>query len=78
MAENAAEGLAQLREFRPDVVILDYQLPGRNGLDLLAQFPRDDPGLTVEAPNEKSAPKGAFFLNPGGEGGICTTLRQTT
>ena len=46
-AENAEEGLALLREFRPDVVILDYQLPGRNGLDLLAQFQRDEPSLPV-------------------------------
>lgn len=33
-AGSAEEGIAQLNEFRPDVVILDYQLPGRNGLDM--------------------------------------------
>ena len=46
-AGSAEEGIAQLTEFRPDVVILDYQLPGRNGLELLSELHRDDPHLPV-------------------------------
>ena len=45
--ETAEDGLLQIREFRPDVVILDFQLPGRNGLDLLADLHRIDPGIPV-------------------------------
>lgn len=46
-AESAEEGLQLIREFRPDVVVLDFQLPGRNGLDLLAELHRTDPGVHV-------------------------------
>jgi len=46
-AESAEDGLQQIEEFRPDVVLLDYQLPGRNGLDFLAQLHRQDPGIPV-------------------------------
>ena len=37
-AESAEDGWQQIGEFRPDIVLLDYQLPGRNGLDLLADL----------------------------------------
>jgi DNA-binding NtrC family response regulator len=46
-AESAEDGLQQIREFHPDIVVLDYQLPGRNGLDLLAELHRSDPGIPV-------------------------------
>lgn len=45
--ESAEEGLRLIREFRPDVLILDFQLPGRNGLDLLGELHRNDPGIPV-------------------------------
>lgn len=45
--ESAEEGLQFIREFRPDVLILDFQLPGRNGLDLLAELRRTDPGIPI-------------------------------
>jgi DNA-binding NtrC family response regulator len=46
-AASAEDGMQQIREFRPDIIVLDYQLPGRNGLDLLAELSRDDPGIPV-------------------------------
>ena len=46
-AESAEGGMQQVREFRPDIVLLDYQLPGRNGLDLLVEMQRHDAGIPV-------------------------------
>jgi two-component system, NtrC family, response regulator AtoC len=34
-ADDAEQGLARLDAFRPDVVVLDYNLPGMNGIDAL-------------------------------------------
>jgi len=46
-AESAEGGMQAVREFRPDVILLDYQLPGRNGLDLLTELQRDASGIPV-------------------------------
>jgi DNA-binding NtrC family response regulator len=46
-AESAEDGLRQLEDFRPDVVVLDYRLPGRNGLEFLADLNRNGPGIPV-------------------------------
>jgi len=37
-APHAAAALPQLAEHEPDVVILDYEMPGTNGLELLRQL----------------------------------------
>ena len=36
-AENGSDGLLQIHSERPDLVITDYQMPGMNGLDVLAE-----------------------------------------
>ena len=41
-AATGEEGLAQLRSFRPDVVVLDLMLPGIGGLDVCRRIRRDD------------------------------------
>lgn len=46
-AENAADAIALLRSQRWDVLILDINLPGRNGFEVLAAVQRDYPTLPV-------------------------------
>src|SRR5882762_2299625 len=44
---DCAEGEKLLRNFRPDVAILDYSLPDGNALDLMSRLKSIDPGLPV-------------------------------
>ena len=47
---EAAEGeaaLARLRDGHFDIIFLDYNMPGLNGLDMLAEIKRDHPRLEV-------------------------------
>lgn len=47
VAGSAEDGLAQYSEFRPDVVLLDHNLPGRSGLEALGQLRSIDPQARV-------------------------------
>ncbi|MCB1997461.1 MAG: PAS-domain containing protein, partial [Rhodoferax sp.] len=44
LADSAAAGLAQARSARPDLILMDIQLPGASGFDALADL-RADPEL---------------------------------
>ena len=46
-ARTAGEGLAQLRENRPDVIVLDLQLPDRSGLEVFEEIRVADPKRPV-------------------------------
>jgi CheY-like chemotaxis protein len=46
-AANADEGLAALEEQKPDLVVLDFNMPGRDGLDVAAQLRRMRPAMPV-------------------------------
>jgi two-component system nitrogen regulation response regulator GlnG len=46
-APTAAEGLELIRDRRPDVVVLDLQLPDRSGLDLFPEIQALDPKRPV-------------------------------
>jgi two-component system, NarL family, invasion response regulator UvrY len=46
-ASNASEALKIIRTQKFDVVLLDINLPGRTGLDLLEDFRRMDPTLKI-------------------------------
>jgi CheY-like chemotaxis protein len=40
-ATDGDDGLEQARRHRPDVIVLDVQMPGRTGLDVLTELRRD-------------------------------------
>jgi signal transduction histidine kinase len=46
-AETGDQGLALNGRKRPDCILLDYSLPGRDGLDVLADILKDDPRANV-------------------------------
>ena len=46
-AANGRDALAMFRSERPDVVLLDINLPGIGGLELLRRFVADDRGARV-------------------------------
>jgi YesN/AraC family two-component response regulator len=41
-AENVAEAISGIRILQPDVVILDIQMPGGNGIDVLQTIKQDE------------------------------------
>jgi two-component system, NtrC family, response regulator AtoC len=47
VAGSGEEGLQQFAEFRPDVVLLDHNLPGMSGLDVLERLRQGDAQVPV-------------------------------
>jgi CheY-like chemotaxis protein len=46
-ARSGAQALQLVPEFKPDAVLLDLQMPGLSGLQVLDRLRLDDPGLPV-------------------------------
>lgn len=46
-AESAMEALQLFRELKPDVVTMDYQMPGENGLKCTERILAEDPEAKV-------------------------------
>ena len=46
-AQDAPEALALVRALRPEMVILDIQMPGGGGIDVLREVKRDYPKTVV-------------------------------
>lgn len=71
-AQSGLEGLSSMERRRPDVVLLDINMPGMNGLEVLKDIKRLDgriPVIMVTANNEISAAEealkgGAFAYLP--------------
>lgn len=71
-AQSGLEGLSSVERRRPDVVLLDINMPGKNGLEVLKDIKRLDgriPVIMVTANNEISAAEealkgGAFAYLP--------------
>jgi DNA-binding NarL/FixJ family response regulator len=46
-AANADEALVQVRDANPDIAVFDFNMPGRDGLDLAAEVRSLKPGMPV-------------------------------
>ena len=47
VAEDGVECLASVLRLRPDVIVLDLEMPRMHGLDVLERLRLDEPGLPV-------------------------------
>src|SRR5271155_2604690 len=69
-ATNADEALALVKQSPPDVALLDFNMPGRDGLTLAAEFQALNPAMPVAVVSanvqheivERAATVGADFL----------------
>jgi DNA-binding NarL/FixJ family response regulator len=46
-ANNAEEALAQIHEERPDIVLLDFNMPGKDGLAFAAELSQHSPRIAI-------------------------------
>ena len=46
-AADAAEAVKAVREKAPDIAVLDFNMPGRDGIDLAAELRASSPGMPV-------------------------------
>lgn len=46
-SSNGADGLKSLRETDPDLVIVDYAMPGMNGVEVVTEVRRSQPSLPI-------------------------------
>lgn len=46
-AANADEALARVKDAGPDIAVLDFNMPGRDGIDLAAEVQALKPGMPV-------------------------------
>jgi CheY-like chemotaxis protein len=69
-AANSDEALRSIQEARPDIVLLDFNMPGQSGLDLAAELLQANPHLPVAVVSanrqqeilNRTTALGAFFL----------------
>ena len=65
-AFDGPQGLEMVREYKPDLILLDYMMPGMNGYDVYEEIIRDKPFSSIPiimltALNEKSGKKAELF-----------------
>ncbi|MGK5065290.1 response regulator transcription factor [Janthinobacterium sp. LB3P112] len=86
-ANNGISGLARARKLRPDIVCLDIEMPGYNGLDVLMEIKKTLPNtavLMVTGSNDRATIVTAiqlgasgFILKPFNSGIVLDTLDKT-
>ncbi|GGM82530.1 DNA-binding response regulator [Dyadobacter beijingensis] len=55
---NASEALTKIAELRPDIIFLDIQMPGLNGLELISLLPSVRPKIIVVSGDPQFAVEG--------------------
>lgn len=62
LADNGERGVALAEEFKPDIILLDVQMPGMNGAEALTEirshkWGKDIPVIVLTNLGEEEAPK---------------------
>lgn len=84
--EDGSQIMETIRQKSPDIVCLDYQMPGRDGLDILREINETTPHIDVlfmtasedETVEQKAADAGAsgFLRKPFGQSQVIEELKQ--
>jgi DNA-binding NtrC family response regulator len=65
-ATNGTEALEKVREEHPQVVLLDINMPGKSGLEVLGEILTFDPGIgVIMATAQSDEETGRYALNNG-------------
>jgi DNA-binding NarL/FixJ family response regulator len=82
-AANAADALEQVRELAPEIVLVDFNMPGKDGVTLAAEIRALDPRIRVavvsanrqtEVIRRTEAAGAAFLAKPVTEGTLADFL----
>ena len=60
VASDGSEALSKTRELKPDLVLLDLQMPSGNGLDIARAVKQEMPQITVLIMSHNALSAGAF------------------
>jgi len=68
LADNGKRGVALAQEFKPDIILLDVQMPGMNGAEALAEirshtWGKSIPVIVLTNLGEEEAPKSLKTLD---------------
>ncbi|MBI2385820.1 MAG: response regulator [Elusimicrobia bacterium] len=61
-AYDGADGLAQARKFKPDLILLDMMLPGLNGLEVIKALKENEATRAIPVVVMTAYPSDAQFL----------------
>jgi DNA-binding NarL/FixJ family response regulator len=83
-AANGEEGLELARTLSPDIILLDNEMPGRNGIELLPAFRHELPGTRIVmftlspsiGDEARALGASAVVSKDGGDATLLETLRQ--
>src|SRR5256885_16662745 len=71
-AADGAEALQQARELKPDVVLMDVQMPNMDGIESSRQIKSDVPGSRVVMITSSKEDRDVFAALAAGASGYCT------
>lgn len=84
-AQNASEAISSFQSLHPELVILDIQMPGGNGMEVLRQIKLEDPKTKVVILTNHSEPqyrkrcfelKADYFLSKATDSNLLIEISQ--
>jgi len=71
VVSNGIDAIAEIRKNRPDCVVLDYNMPGANGLEVFLESKRWSPETRFVLFTGSAVPQTLTMLNEAGIHGLC-------
>lgn len=77
-ASDGQQALAKARELQPDIILLDLNLPGQSGLELIADFKQEHQGcIVVILTMQKNSAYHTASLEAGADGFVSKVNMQS-